>query len=414
MRFFRVNVGVIIENIKIAVSSLIANKTRSVLTTLGIIIGITTIISLISMINGLNEYVASLLSSFGSNTFNVMKIPPMVRSGEEWRRVQRRPDIEIEDAQAIEENCPSVEFVSMRVYTQKKAKYEGEETDYIFVVGVNEAFQNMENLLIKQGRFISQEDVDHSRLVCVIGYDIEDALFVERSPIGERIKVGGYPLRVVGTIDKLGSIFGQSRDNIVFVPVTTFRKMFGWNSFAMVIVKPMGNGSPVPAIDEVRMLMRQRHQLRADDEDDFTIQTQKAMLGLFQSLTGAIFAAMIGVGGISLIVGGVGIMNVMLVSITERTREIGIRKAIGAKRSDILGQFLYESAILSVIGGAFGVGLASILVKVVSNFTGLPSSLSIWVIVLGVGFSVVVGLVFGIYPANKASKMDPIYALRFE
>jgi len=414
MHLFRINISVVIENLKLAGRSLLANKMRSILTALGIIIGIMTIISLLSLIVGLNEYVASTLSSFGTNTFYLMKFTPFSGSHEDFRKMMKRPRLELDDATAIKEKCSSVEFVSIRVMVQKKANYREEETEYLQVVGVNEAFQNMEDIKITQGRFLTEDDISHSNLVCVIGYDVKDALFGKKDPIGERIKVGGYPLKVVGTLDKLGSVFGQSRDNMVILPVTTFKKAFGWNDFVMIVIKPVGNGSPIPAVEEVRTLMRQRHKLSSNEDDDFTLQTQEAMLGLFKSLTSVIFSAMIGVACISLIVGGVGIMNILLVSITERTREIGIRKAVGAKRSDILGQFLFESAIISLIGGLVGLGLSVILVKIVSSATGLPSALHIWVVLLGIGFSVAVGLIFGIYPANKAAKMDPIYALRFE
>ncbi|MGQ9706913.1 MAG: ABC transporter permease [bacterium] len=411
---FRINYSVINENLKLAVSSILANKMRAILTALGIIIGITTIISLLTLIVGLNEYVASTLSSFGTNTFYLMKFTPFIGSHEEFRKMMRRPRLELDDVIAIKEKCENVEFVSVRIFVQKRATYRDEETDYLYVVGVNETFQNMEDMKITSGRFLTEDDINHSGLVCVIGYDVKDALFGKKDPLGERIKVGGYPLKVVGTLGKLGSVFGQNRDNIVLLPVTTFKKAYGWNDFAMIIIKPVGNGSPIPAVEEVRKLMRQRHMLRSDVDDDFSIQTQEAMLGLFKSLTGVIFSAMIGVAFISLIVGGVGIMNILLVSITERTREIGIRKAVGAKRSDILGQFLFESAIISLIGGIFGLGLSVVLVRIISSLTGLPSQLHLWVILLGIGFAIAVGLVFGVYPANKAARMDPIYALRYE
>ncbi len=397
-----------------ALRSLVTNKMRSILTTLGIVIGVMTVVGLISVVLGLNDYVANLLSSMGSNTFYVSKMNPMITSDEEWWDQRNRPDLELEYIDAIRRNCPHVEFVATRVLSQKKISYKGRTTNYLFVLGTNEEIQNMDDMQVKSGRFVTVADELATSYICVLGYETRETLFGNTDPINKRVKIEGMPFTVVGTLDKLGSVFGQSRDNIVCIPITTFKKLYGLNQFMMLMVKPYGEGSPEPAIEEVRQLLRRMRGLRADEEDNFAIRTQEAMLSLFQSLTGAIFAVMIGVGGISLVVGGVGIMNIMLVSVTERTREIGIRKALGARRRDILFQFLTEAASLSLIGGVVGIVLGITILKVLSANIGLPVSTPPWVIVLGITFSVLVGILFGIYPANKAARLHPIEALRFE
>jgi putative ABC transport system permease protein len=405
---------ILAESMVMAFRSLIANKMRSVLTTLGIVIGVMTVVGLISVILGLNNYVANLLSSMGSNTFFVQKIDHNITSEEQYHEQERRPDLKLEYMDAIRKNCPHVEFVAARDMRSKKLSYGNKTTSYVLVMGTNEEIQNMDEMVVQNGRFITNTDEVATNYTCVLGYDTTDLLFGDADPIGQRIKISEVPFTVVGTIGKLGSVFGINRDNSVFIPMTTFEKLYGLSHHFTMLVKPYGDGSPEPAVEEVRALLRRLRGLKADEDDNFSIFTQQAMMALFTNLTGAIFAVMLGVGGISLVVGGVGIMNIMLVSVTERTREIGIRKALGAKRRDILFQFLVEALVLSLIGGILGVGLGVLIVKLISINLKVPAAAPAWVIILGVVFSGLVGVAFGLYPSNKAARMHPIEALRYE
>jgi putative ABC transport system permease protein len=407
-------VKIMLESMVMAFRSLIANKMRAVLTTLGIAIGVMTVVGLLSVILGLNNYVANLLSSMGSNTFFIQKIDHNITSEEQFHAQERRPDLKLEYMDEIRKNCPHVEFVAARDMRQKQLRYEGKTTSYVFIIGTNEEIQNMDEMVIQNGRFITKTDEAATNYTCVLGHDTTDLLFGDSDPIGKRIKIDNMPFTVIGTIGKLGSVFGINRDNAVYIPLTTFKKIYGLSHHFTMVVKPYGEGSPEPAVEEVRALLRRLRGLKADQDDNFSINTQEAMLALFHNLTGAIFAVMLGVGSISLVVGGVGIMNIMLVSVTERTREIGIRKALGAKRRDILFQFLIEALVISIIGGVLGVGLGILIVKLIAVNLKVPASAPIWIIALGVGFSGLVGVAFGLYPSNKAARMHPIEALRYE
>lgn len=405
---------VVYESLKLALKSLWKNKLRSSLTILGITIGILTIITLISLINSLNLYVANLLSQMGSDTFFVGIFPHEDMSTSEWIEVRKRPELEIEDAETIENRCETVEFVAYRDMEQKKVKYKDNETNYIFLIGCNEEIQYMNDMKVEDGRFITEDDETHTRQVVVLGYGLVDTLFPNQDPIGERVKVGGYPMKVVGTIGELGSFMGISRDNAVYIPATTYDKYFEISRRMSFIIKPKSEYSQLASIEDVRYILRQQRGLSPEDEDNFEITTQEGMMELFASLTSVIFIVMISVGSISLVVGGVGIMNVMMVSVKERTREIGIRKAIGATRRHITIQFLLEAIFLSLIGGIIGVSISALLANSLADMATLPKSFPVWVIALGVGFATVVGLIFGIYPANKAAKLDPIEALGYE
>ncbi len=405
------------EAFALAARSLWANKMRSLLTVLGVFIGVTTVVGLISLIAGLTNYVTSAFATAGTDTFFVSRMNFVTTNWEEWFESQKRPEIMPADATAIAANCPSVDYTTLKSVVFKEVSYRDKKIKGVIVIGTTEDFQQMEGLKIRRGRFITDAEVDRSRQVCGLGYEVAEKLFGSSSGIGERIKVGGHAFTVVGDAYPLGSVFGQNRDNTVIVPMTTFEKMFGTRGIARgttVIVRPKSPELEGRAVDEVTTLMRRRHRLGPEEDNDFEIVTQAAMVQAFNALTAALFVVIVAVGSISLLVGGVGIMNIMLVSVTERTREIGVRKAVGARRSDILMQFLIEAVVLSAGGGALGVAGGTGLAFLIGAATPIPASLSGGAVALGVIFSTAVGIFFGLYPARRAARLEPIAALRYE
>jgi putative ABC transport system permease protein len=404
------------ESFVMALRSLRVHKLRSVLTTLGIIIGVTTVITMMSLTEGLKKSVEEELSVLGSDTFYVDKFPAIITSGKQWRQYARREDLTYQDALAIQEICPSVKTVAadIELYPGEMIKYRGESTDRVPIWGVTETYLGVYSYYVEWGRFITPVDVEHRRKVCVLGNDVVEKLFPYEDPLGKYVRSGPHRFLVVGVLEEKGSFMGGSQDNLVMIPLTTLQKLAGENFTVDIGVKPDHPGVMQKARDEVVTLLRRRRGLAYNDPNDFEIHTQDSLMGVFNNITGAAFAVVISVASISLLVGGIGIMNIMLVTVTERTREIGIRKALGAKRKDILWQFLVEAAALSAVGGTIGIVLGFLLGKLVGSVSPLPSTVPLWSVLLGLGFSTVVGMFFGIYPATKAARLDPIVALRYE
>ncbi|MCP4228710.1 MAG: FtsX-like permease family protein [bacterium] len=399
----------------IAFVSMYSNKMRTILTVLGIIIGVGTVVGLISLVAGLNDYVLGAFSVAGSDTFWVMRFNPINPDYEAMVQARSRPDIVIEDAFAIRDSCPSVEFAAPRLVATGDVKYRDKKADNIYIVGTSEEFQTIQGIDIAEGRILLNSDVTHNRLVCALGSETKDALFGDSPAVGKKVKVKGRTFVVSGVAEPMGSFMGQSRDNMVIIPATTFQNYFYNKSVKranIIMVKPLSAEHQERAIDEVTALMRNRHGLKANEEDDFDVLPQSAFTDAYKSLTGVIFVVIIAIGGISLLVGGVGIMNIMLVSVSERTREIGLRKSLGAKQADILLQFLIESVVMSVVGGALGVVVGILIGQLVTALTPLPASINTFSVILGVTFATAVGAFFGIYPARKASRLNPIEALR--
>jgi putative ABC transport system permease protein len=399
------------EGIRMAIGSLRMHKVRAILTTLGIIIGVMTVITIISLIQGLNRAVSKQVAGLGANVFYVQKYPWF--AGEEWFEYRNRKNLSIEDAQAIAELCPSVENVAPVLYSGKVIKFKDRSTERVDIRATTPSHQDVSNTTVERGRFFTQTELNHRRQVCIIGQTIVKGLFPDEAPLGEHIRIGGRKFLVVGIQEKKGSMFGQDLDAVAVIPITTFQKLFGTRRSVSIMVEAKPQLFEM-AKDEVTSLMRRRRHIPLKEKNDFAINTQDTIMNVYKSLTSVAFLVMIGVSSISLLVGGIGIMNIMLVSVTERTREIGIRKAIGAARKDILFQFLIEALILSGIGGIIGIGLGGGAGKLVSALTPLKAAIPLWSIILGLGFSSAVGLIFGIWPAAKAAKLDPIVALRYE
>lgn len=397
--------------------SLISNKLRSGLTIIGVVIGVGTVVGLISLVIGLNDYVINAFSIAGTDAFSVMRFSFLTASYEEFVRARNRPYITLEDAWAIRDRCPSVEYAAPRFVNMGKVTYKNYEAEDVYIIGTTEELQSIQGLGVVEGRIMTNTDVARNRHVVGLGATVREALFGDDECVGEKVKVGGRTFTVVGAAGPLGSFMGQDRDNMVIIPVTVFENYFMSDRVRdtfIIMVRPKSSELQSKAQDEVINVMRERHGLKANDENDFDVVPQSAFVQAYRNLTGVLFFVIIAIAGISLVVGGVGIMNIMLVSVTERTKEIGLRKAVGARRRDIIVQFLLEAVILSVSGGAAGVAVGFVLAQLVAAITPLPVTVSLTATVLGVSLATGVGVFFGIYPARKAAALDPIAALRAE
>jgi putative ABC transport system permease protein len=413
------------ENVKFATGALAAHKLRSALTILGIVIGVTTVIAMVSIIEGFNNSVIKSFQSFGATLVQFQKFDPQFGPGSRDDSQRMRKNLTYEDAIALKALCPSMLAVSPERYW-----FAGDNSgapDVIFgseqatpdtVVGVTEDYTLANNHFVGEGRFITANDVLHRAPVTVIGTNIADALFARRDPIGKDVVIRGRKYSVVGVMEKQGNqSFFESVDSHVYLPITTFDSHFPW------IKRDQGvNIATIPRrpewtkriTEEGTQVLRARRKVPFNKPNDFGIMTPDKLIGNFQAVTGGITLAMIFISSIALIVGGVGVMNIMLVSVTERTREIGVRKAIGAVRRDIVTQFLTEAMTLSGIGGAIGVAVGLAIAAVVRNVSPLATSTPLWSILLGLLVSISIGLFFGIYPAYQAARLDPVEALRYE
>ncbi len=401
------------EALVIAADSIWSHKLRSVLTLLGIIIGVASVVTVGGAIEGLGSYVKDrLVTVFGSNTFIVARVARMNISYEEWEKLNKRNKrIYSDDLRAIQERCDGCEAVSPMLRNQDDVKI-GNRTFYdANVIGVNTDLPKIQQLKIASGRFLSNFEVEHARPYAVIGADLQEELFGAAEPIGKDIKVGGDVYTVLGIEERNGSFFGRSMDTNVYIPYTAFLKKYGARRSIEVRVKAPSAESLVPSQDEVRVIMRSRHKLRPNQEDDFDILASDAIQESVSQFTGAIAAVVTPITLISLVVGGIVIMNIMLVTVTERTTEVGMRKAVGARRRDIMMQFLIESALLASLGGVIGLLLAYGLGIVIRNTTPVPMTITFGYIVLALVTSGGIGIISGIYPAHKAAKLDPIVAL---
>jgi len=403
------------------------NKLRSFLTTIGIIIGVGTLIAMISIIEGVNKYAYKIMGRIGTNVLYVQKWKWNVglsrMSRKEIRELAKRRDFSIEDAEAISKlgfvdavapyqtlfNPPSLRF---RDTKHQPANFIGCTEGYFFIQGYD----------TEKGRILLKDDNLYRRQVVVIGKYIAEKLFENKNPLGKIIRIGKYNFEIVGVLKERGSFMGSNLDDIVLIPLNTLKKLFrirqrgpfGIFSSLSIQVKIKEGTDIEKAKEKLTELLRARRGLKFTQENDFSINTQQMLLEAYKNLTRGIFFAMLGIASLALLVGGIGIMNIMLVSVTERTREIGIRMAVGAKRKEIMLQFLFESMLLTLAGGIVGVTLGVGIGKLIDVLTPLPFSAPAWSILLGVGFSSIVGIFFGIYPASKAARLDPIEALRYE
>ena len=400
------------EATRIALDSIRAHKMRSVLTLLGIIIGVASVVTVGGAIEGLGYYVKDrLVSTFGSNSFTVARMARMNISEEEWEKLMKRRRLYTDDLRAIRGQCDGCEAVTPILRWRDEAKLGNRTFFDADVTGVHPDITKIQQIEIEEGRFLSTFDVEHARPVAVIGADIRNELFGPLDPLGKEIKVGGDSFTVVGLEKRNGTFFGQSLDTNIYLPYTAYLKKYGTRQSITLRIKAPSSEALESTQDDVRVIMRSRHKLKPNQEDDFDILASSAMQEGVGRFTGAIAAVVTPITLISLLVGGIVVMNIMLVTVTERTKEIGMRKAIGAKRGDILLQFLVESLVLSSFGGLLGLLLAYGIGAVIRITTPIPMHITIGYILLALLTSGGIGLLFGIYPAYKASKLDPIVAL---
>ena len=404
------------EAARIALDSLRKNKLRSFLTLLGIILATTTLIAVTALIHGMDLYIAEKVSNMGADGFRVVRMAwfgPF--DPKKFLEMQRRnPQIKPEEYEFIRERARLVKDVGMMASRQARISYKGESVLGVDLQGITDNIPAINNVQIDMGRSIAYEEVRRHAPVAFIGNDIRTRFFEGRDPLGKTIDVEGQPYEVVGVARTLGSVFGQSQDNFVMIPIESYFKTYGNRNGIRILAKADGQEHLSAAEDEVRVLLRSFRHLGPAQDDNFSLFASETIVGLWQRLTATIAAMAVGIVSVFMVVGGIVIMNIMLAVVTERTHEIGIRKSLGARRRDILSQYLVESAVLAATGGLAGVGIAWMVAIAVRSLTSVPMALPWSSVVIGVGLSATVGLFFGIYPAKRASKLDPIEALRVE
>ena len=408
------------EAFLVALGSLRQNKLRTALTLVGIVVGVSAVIAVVTIIQGLDNKVATTFSSQGSTVFTISKRPQIIRSREEFVKFNKRKDVTHEDAEAIARLCTSCWRVGVAANVRETVKHADQKFENVQVRGVTPTTMfDIDGRSIDAGRVWTDAEGLSGREICVLGPDALKNLFDGASAdrvVGQEVRIAGRPFHVIGVLEPLGSIFGASRDSVAYIPYSTYQKLYGARDSIIVFIQVPTAEQLELAEDQVRTIMRNRRGgvFNQDGDEGFALETQDVFLDLYGKATSNIKLVTVGVAGISLIVGGIVVMNIMLVSVTERTKEIGIRKAIGARRKDILTQFLIEAVMVTAIGGAIGVLTGFGLAYLIAALIGFPLLVSVASAVMGVGVSSIVGIISGLWPAWRAAGLDPIEALRAE
>ena len=404
----------IFESIRLALSSIWANKLRSLLTLLGNIVAVSSIITVVSLIQGMNATVSdAVVSDLGADAFTIDRMG-MITNEDEADRARNNPRITLEEAEAIESFSPYIQSVMTQANGNAPIAYGDAEIEAVNIRGVSGDYMDFSTFDAERGRMISPTEIARSRAVVILGWDVADRLFNDLDPIDKIIRIRGVHFRVIGVGEKKGAIFGNSLDSYVVMPLGAFRKLFGARQSLQIMVRPRDTSLVAIAKDDARVALRVKRRLEPDEPDNFGIVSSDSVLGIYNQATAGIFAVLVGVVALSLVVGGIVIMNIMLMVVSERTREIGLRKALGAKRRDIMSQVLTESITLSVTGGVVGVALGATAAAIIAATTPLPAAVQPWSVAIGVLITGIVGLFFGWYPARRAARLDPIEALRRE
>jgi putative ABC transport system permease protein len=405
-----------VESALIALDAIWSSKLRSFMTVLGNIVAVTSIIAVVSLIQGLNASVKdAILNQAGADSFNIQQFP-ISRSDEEFEKVRGNPRIKMDDARAIRRYDSALVAGVMADSTGRgRITYRDKSIDNVRVQGVSPEYVGFSSFDAERGRLMSPTEVESARPVTVVGWQIADRLFGDSvDPLEKTIQIEGVHFRIVGVSAKRGSLLGQPQDEFAIIALGQFRMIYGSQRSLSLSVRPRDVAQIGPAIDEVTVALRAARRLKPKQADNFGIFTSDTILDIYHSATNGIFAVLVGVVALSLVVGGIVIMNIMLMVVTERTREIGLRKALGARRSDIMAQMLTESVVLSVFGGILGTMFGTAIALTISSFTPIPAAIEAWSVALGIGITALVGLFFGLYPAMRAARLDPIEALRRE
>lgn len=406
------------ESALMAFDTLRANKLRSSLTILGVSVGVVTVIFMVSIIQGLNRAFAGQIESLGSNTIFLSKFDPSFGRPPGPEEIHRK-DLTMDDAEALRREAPSIAGVSpIHRMIAATARYQDKQTDTPILLGVTPYYEFVHSQYVASGRFINDIDMQDRSNVCILGVDVMRALFPFTDAVDKEIRINGNPYRVIGVMEPLGNFFGQSRDNSIFMPISTFDKYYPDRPFPevvfFIIIRPHSRAHVKSAMDEITDTLRRRRRVPPNAPNNFGISSQDSLLDVYNQLTGATALVLTSISFVALMIGGIGVMNIMLVSVTERTKEIGIRKAVGATKLNILSQFLIEAVVLTAIGGLAGLIVGEIASLLMNKYSPLPAYVPLWAIAMGVGISALVGIVFGLWPAWKAARLDPIEALRWE
>jgi putative ABC transport system permease protein len=403
-----------LEAVSIALQAIWANKLRSLLTVLGNIVAVTSIIAVVSLVQGLNNSVqAAFESEVSADNFQVQRTP-MVFTEEAFQRAQSFPRVTLEDAEAIRAYAPNVAFVMAQSGASAQVKYRQESMDSIGIRGVTREYIQLPTTNITLGRPITSSEFQNGRAVAILGFDTADGLFGALDPLDKTVTIAGVHFRVVGVAAPQGAIFGQSQDEYAVIPLPAFQRLFGTRRSLELTVRPRDPSVVDAAMEETKVALRIERRLRPSDPDNFGVVSTAALLEIYNQITAGAFAVLMGVVSLSLVVGGIVIMNIMLMVVSERTREIGLRKSLGARRRDVLWQILTESITLSTLGGVAGTVFGFAVAIAISTWTPFDASVEVWSVALGIGMTAAVGLFFGIYPAMRAAALSPIEALRRE
>jgi putative ABC transport system permease protein len=405
----------IADNLGLALDSIRAHKLRAALTVLGLLMGVATLITVMTLVQGANLYVEQKIADLGTNVFRIGRMPFAVTDFTAFSRAQRNKFLYPEDVEDLAEHCTRCQAVGATLNSSATLRYGNHELEDATLYGHTPNMAGIDTRTVELGRYFTDVEDRHAAEVCLIGDRVAQEFFPDTNPIGKSLRAGPSEFTVIGTFEKIGTVLGQDQDNFIVIPLRTYLKLRGQRNSLLIHVKAEGPEQVFDlAQDDARRILRARRHVQPGKDDDFFIGTAQSYISLWQSISAAFFAVFVMVSSISAVVGGIVIMNVMLVSVTERTKEIGVRRAVGATQSDVMRQFLMESVVQCLIGGGMGVSIGFLCAMALRQFTGFPASVQTWVAIMGMAISSIIGLFFGIYPAVKASKLDPVVALRAE
>jgi putative ABC transport system permease protein len=406
----------LLEGVMVALEALWANKLRTILTLLGNIVGVMSVIAVVSIIDGANSYIENEIAGEGSGVFSVTQANTLdiLSDFDKFLKSLHNPKITLSDLAYLREKVTLAEYMDANLSAGSEVRNRGLNVKSVSTLGRSENYPMLGRWELKDGRHFASQEVTHSSDVAVIGFDVADRLYSGVDPIGKEIRIAGMPFRIIGVLAQKPSGLGGNPNLVIVIPITTFQKMYGTRRSLTISIKPARLDEVNACIDQTRLAMRTLRRLGPKREDNFAVTSSENLMKLWSTISSRIFAVLIGIVSISLVVGGIVIMNIMLVSVTERTREIGVRKAVGATRLNILWQFLVEAVTLSSVGGVLGIAAGFVIAAAIAYFSPLPYAIKLWSIAIGMGVTFAVGVFFGAYPAAQAAKLDPIEALRYE